>query len=78
MYTVYSRDGCSYCNMAITLLTVKKLPFKIIKIGEDILREDFVTQYPDQKTVPLILKGQIVVGGYRELADSLKEPFTEF
>lgn len=54
MYTVYSKDNCPYCIEAIAILENRNLPFKIVKIGEDVSREHVINRFPTMKTVPVI------------------------
>lgn len=64
---VYSKENCPFCVKAKTLLTIKKIDFTEIEIGKDMTREDFVSLFPDQKTVPLIFIDEQRVGGFDEL-----------
>ncbi len=72
-YTVYSRKNCSYCYRAVALLEAKNIPFEIKKLDEDI---NFYTEMqmkaPSMKTLPVILKDDKLVGGYKELLESLE------
>ena len=66
---VYSKDNCPYCKRAKALLNAKDLPFTECILGKDILREDFVSLFPDAKTVPLIFIDGKRIGGYNELVE---------
>lgn len=64
---VYTKPNCPYCDSAKMLLTIKKIEYKTICIGEDISREEFIEMFPDQKTVPLVFINGKKVGGYDDL-----------
>lgn len=69
MYTIYSREEppCLFCMAAKRLLTDKGEAFENLVIGETITLDDFKAKFPDQRTVPLIFKGDKKIGGYDEL-----------
>lgn len=73
MMTVYSKIGCAYCKLAVNLLDKHMVKYKEIKVGTDITREEFISSYPDVKSVPFILEGDKVIGGYDQLVKSLHE-----
>lgn len=66
---VYSKSDCPYCVKAKNLLTQKGFDYTEVVIGQDILREDFVSTFPEQKTVPLIMIDGVKVGGYDKLTE---------
>lgn len=69
---VYSKKQCSFCVKAKALLDMKNIPYRENVIGEDILREDFMSIFPEQKSVPLIVIDGVKVGGYQELVEYLE------
>ena len=82
MYTVYTKYNCIFCDQAKALLRSKGLMFEEIKLVQTssqadalgssaILLEHFKALYPQQTTVPLILKDGVRVGGFNELKASL-------
>jgi glutaredoxin len=52
---------------AKTLFTIKGIQYVETVIGEDIMREDFISLFPDQMSVPLIFIDGERIGGYDEL-----------
>ena len=52
MITVCTKDNCPACVSLKATLTQEGRPFKEIKIGRDITREDFMNQFPTVRTVP--------------------------
>ena len=72
-YIIYSKNNCSYCVKAVALLEAKDLPFEIKKVDGDInLYEEMQKIAPSMKTLPVILKDDELIGGYRELLASLE------
>lgn len=71
MFTLYTKDNCTYCDQAKMLLTTKGLPFKTLKLGSDITREELLAKIPTARTMPQILKDDQLVGGYTELKSLL-------
>ena len=68
---VYSKPQCPFCDKAKHLLTSKGYQYIEIVLEKDMLREDFIATFPDQKTVPLIIMNGVKYNGY----DRLKEYF---
>lgn len=66
---IYSKDNCIYCDRAKAFFRSNNMPFSEVKIGKDIIAEEFVEQYPDQKTVPLIFVDGEKIGGYQSLVE---------
>lgn len=66
---VYTKDNCPYCVKAKALLAMKGVSYTESVIGVDILREDFMTLFPDVRTVPLIIINEVKVGGYDQLRE---------
>lgn len=64
---VYTKDQCPFCVRAKMMLDIKGIPFTETVIGQDILREDFIELFPEQKTVPLIIIDGVKIGGYEDL-----------
>lgn len=66
---VYSKDFCPYCVRAKELLTHNNITYEEVLISKDILREEFISLFPEQKTVPLIFIEGERVGGYDNLVE---------
>lgn len=74
-YTIFTRHTppCSFCISAKELLTSKNLSYTEHVIGTDLTRDEFLEQFPDVKTVPLIILNGKIIGGFTALVESLKE-----
>ena len=66
---VYSKDNCPSCVKAKALLTRNNIAYEEVTIGKDILREDFLSDFPEQRTVPLIFVEGEKVSGYENLVE---------
>lgn len=71
MFTIYTKDNCTYCDQAKNLLRAKGIPFETLKLGEDVSREELLAKIPTARTMPQILKDDKLVGGYTELKQML-------
>lgn len=63
---IYTKDSCSYCVKAKTLISIKNLEYTEYKLGVDITRDDFISSFPEQKTLPLIFVDDEKIGGFDE------------
>ena len=71
MFTIYTKDNCTYCDQAKSLLAQKGIPFQALKLGEDITRDELLAKIPSARTMPQILKDGAPIGGYMELRQLL-------
>lgn len=67
---IYTKKECPFCVKAKELFNSKDVDYTECEIGVDITREDFISLFPDQKTVPLIFIDGERIGGYDELVSS--------
>lgn len=49
---VYTKDNCPACVTLKARLTSEGIPFTEKKIGTDITREEFMTKFPNVRSVP--------------------------
>ena len=63
--TIYSKDNCSNCLKVKNRL--KKYNPKILLLGKDITREEFLEKFPNTRTVPQITIDNKHIGGYQDL-----------
>ena len=69
MITVYGKQNCGFCTQAINLLNTTGLDYQKFIIDENISREEFVSKFPDVRTVPLIYNDDQRLGGYQQLKE---------
>ncbi len=67
--TVYTMEGCPYCERAKALLTQRGIDYqeKLVPLDNDAEWERLY-KLSGMKTMPQIFCGDILVGGYTELA----------
>lgn len=80
MFTIYSKPTCPQCEQAKNLLVANELPFTVVDIdvgqpkvdGQTYIgREEFLSTFPGQRSVPLVLQDGVRIGGFKELRDFL-------
>lgn len=69
---IYTKDDCPYCTYAKNLLAENGMPYQESKIGAGILKEEFVSIFPDVKSLPLIIINGQKIGGYNDLVEYVK------
>ena len=67
---VWSRDLCSYCDMAKRALTKSGVKFEERKIGDNWTKEQLLKDIPNARTIPQIVIHRKIIGGYTELMKS--------
>ena len=68
---IYSKDNCSFCDRAKTLLKQKNIDYSEFKIGVNLTREQFFERFPNARTVPQIVIDDVDIGGYDQLVNRL-------
>jgi glutaredoxin len=58
MKIVYTQDPCPACVFTKAKLTAQGIPFREVKIGEDISKEDFMKEFPGVRSVPYVVDEQ--------------------
>lgn len=66
---IYSKPSCVKCVQAKMLLSYRGITFTENVIGEDIIREDFVSLFPSAQSVPFIIIDGMQIGGYEQLRE---------
>lgn len=74
MFSVYTRDGCSFCEKAKNLLNQNNLQYTEYSIGKNILREEVLQKFPGIKMLPIVVDvNGTLVGGYEDLVRHLQQ-----
>lgn len=73
MITLYGKQNCGFCTMAIQLLENSDLAYEKFIIDENITREEFVTKFPNVRTVPYITIEEQEIGGYQQLKEYVEK-----
>ena len=56
MIRVYTKSNCPQCDTAKNMMNAKGLSYQTVEIGVDITREEFMEEYPNVRSAPLIVK----------------------
>ena len=72
-FTVYSRDGCPYCDKVQRVLELTEQQHVIYKLGVDFDRNEFYLKFGYGSTFPRVILGEEIIGGCTETVKYLKE-----
>ena len=72
-FTVYSREGCPYCDKVKEVLEIAKLNHVVYKLGEHFDKKSFYGQFGQGSTFPQVVLDQTNLGGCTETVQYLKE-----
>lgn len=73
-FTVYSKDGCPYCQKIQQVLELSGLEHVTYKLNENFTREQFYAEFGEGSTFPqVILNDQEHLGGCTDTVKYLKE-----
>ena len=73
MFTIYSKDNCSYCIKTRKLLDEKNINYTLIKPSLKMVNE--LKEETGHTTFPFIFKDKNFLGGYSQLLDYFDESF---
>jgi len=68
---IYTRDGCTFCEMAKKHLQLKQLNYTEYKIGVDVTRDMVVETFPAVKTLPIITIDGKYICGHQQLVEMI-------
>lgn len=73
-FTVYSKEGCPFCDRIEKVLSLASLEYKKYSLGEDFTREEFYSEFGAGTTFPqVILNDSEHIGGCVDTVNYLKE-----
>ena len=72
-FTVYSKDGCTYCTKIQQVLQLAELRHVIYKLDRDFDRDSFYGQFGQGATFPQVVLNTENLGGCTETVQYLKE-----
>lgn len=75
---LYTKENCPYCTMAKQYMQSKNLHYTEMKLGVDLTRDDFVSIFPEVKSMPFIIIDGEKVGGYDKLQEWASRPEQHF
>ena len=44
-FTLYSKEGCSYCKKAERLLELAKVEYRVYKLDRDFTKDQFISEF---------------------------------
>ncbi len=72
-FTVYSREGCPYCQQIIQVLGLSELRYVEYKLDRDFTREEFYGQFGEGATFPQVVLNHENLGGCQESIKYMQE-----
>ena len=72
-FTVYSRDGCPYCEKIQEVLQLAGLNYVNYKLGKEFDRQSFYGQFGQGSTFPQVVLNGTNLGGCTETVQYLRE-----
>jgi len=72
--TVYTKDACGFCGRAKALLDQHGVAYDEIDLSGDVDAQVQLARRTGQMTMPQILIGDELIGGFEELALALRNP----
>ena len=72
-FTVYSKDGCPYCEKVVQVLQLAGLSHRVYKLDEHFDKKSFYGQFGEGSTFPQVVIDSTNLGGCSETVQYLKE-----
>ena len=72
-FTIYSREGCPYCEKITEVMKLAKLSHVVYKLGEDFDRDAFYGQFGEGSTFPQVVLNGDNLGGCTDTVKYLRE-----
>lgn len=72
-FTVYSKDGCPYCQKVKQVLELTKQQFVVYNLGVDFTKEGFYAEFGEGSTFPQVICNEDHIGGCTDTVKYLQE-----
>ena len=72
-FTVYSKEGCDYCERIKTVLRLTGSTYVVYNLGEDFTKEEFIAEFGEGSTFPQVSCDGKKIGGSVETVKFLRE-----
>jgi glutaredoxin len=72
-FTVYSKDGCPYCQKVKQVLELTKQQFVVYNLGDEFTKEEFYAEFGEGSTFPQVICNDIHIGGCTDTVKYLQE-----
>ena len=73
IFTIYSKDGCPYCDKVVKVMGLAKLKHVVYKLGRDFTKEEFYSEFGKGSTFPQVICDDTKLGGSVETIRFLRE-----
>ena len=72
-FTVYSKEGCDYCERIKTVLRLTGCTYVVYNLEEDFTREEFIAEFGEGSAFPQVSCDGKKIGGSVETVKFLRE-----
>jgi glutaredoxin len=72
-FTVYSKEGCPYCEKVKKVLDLTKLQYVVYTLGEEFTKEQFYSEFGEGSTFPQVICDDQKLGGCVDTIKFLQE-----
>ena len=72
-FTVYSKEGCDYCERIKTVLRLTGSTYVVYNLGEDFTKEEFIAEFGVGATFPQVSCDGKKIGGSVETVKFLRQ-----
>ena len=72
-FTIYSKDGCPYCEKIQEVMKLAKLSHVVYKLDEHFTKDGFYGQFGEGSTFPQVVLNGDNLGGCTDTVKYLKE-----
>lgn len=72
-FTVYSKEGCPYCDKVKQVLDLTKQNFVVYTLGDNFTKEEFYSEFGEGSTFPQVLCNDKKLGGCVDTIKYLQE-----
>jgi len=72
-FTIYSKDGCPYCEKIAEVMKIANLNHVIYKLDEHFTKDGFYGQFGEGSTFPQVVLNGDNLGGCTDTVKYLKE-----
>jgi glutaredoxin len=72
-FTVYSKDGCPYCDKVKKVLELTNMQFVVYTLEEDFTKNQFYAEFGEGSTFPQVICDEKKLGGSVDTIKFLKE-----
>ena len=72
-FTIYSKNGCPYCDKIKHVMKLSNLDHVVYTLGENFSREEFYSEFGNGSTFPQVVMNEHHLGGCTDTVKYLKE-----